>query len=422
MLQKSLEYHPYGSWMPTAAPKLLTVLICLLLLFKPVNLHAVGEAQLLGMIGPADALILSGPDKNLTLTKNIHTPLIPASTLKLLSALAVMDTMGPEYRFKTDFYIGPGGSLTIRGFGDPLLISEVLVEMAAKVFKSAEERAIVIRSICVDDAYFSKPINIPGAALSNEPYDAPVGAFCANFNTVNYTVKGDTLFSAEPQTPLLPFARKLIRQNATTGGRIVLSHDNNAIALYGGHLFAYFLKKNHHMPINRVGLAAVNTKTDTLLLTCRSPYRLTEAVKKMMEFSNNFVANQLAIAAGAKKYGAPGTMEKAVRLLESYCLEKLGISNFTIVEGSGISRQNRISALSLMRAVEEFEPYHDLLRHQGDEYFKTGTLKGISSRAGYIRHPGGGLYRFVIITNTPGKSAEKIKRALVRYIIRNYSL
>ncbi len=141
----------------------------------------------------------------------------------------------------------------------------------------------------------------------------------------------------------------------------------------------------------------------------------------MLEFSNNFVANQLLIAAGAQKYGRPGNREKAVRLLDTYCLEHLGVSDITVVEGSGISRLNRISGLSLLRIVEEFEPYHALLRHRGNDYYKTGTLKGISSRAGYIQHPGGGLYRYVIIANTPGKSAARIKQALVGYMIRNYS-
>lgn len=422
LIDQSPEYHTHGGVMPPAAPKLLTVLIiCLLLLFKPVNLHAAGEEQVLGMIGPQDALILSGPDKNLILEKNINTPLVPASTLKLLTALAVMDTLGQDYQFETRFYTGPNGNLKIKGFGDPLLISEVLAEMAARVFKAAEEQDIDIRDIFVDDTYFSKPINIPGVTPSTEPYDAPVGAFCANFNTVNYRVKNNILFSAEPQTPLLPFARKLIQKNPPTGGRIVLSHNNDAIALYGGHLFGYFMEKNHAVRITRVGLASVDEKTDTLLLTCRSPFTLTEAVKKMMEFSNNFIANQLVIASGAKKYGSPGTIEKAVRLLETYGLEKLNISNATLVEGSGISRLNRISAQSLLRIVEEFEPYYSLLRHRGDEYFKTGTLKGISTRVGYIQHPAGGRYRFVIMVNTPGKSAEKIKQALASYMIRNYS-
>ncbi len=86
------------------------------------------------------------------------------------------------------------------------------------------------------------------------------------------------------------------------------------------------------------------------------------------------------------------------------------------MEGSGISRLNRISATSLLRILNAFEPYHTLLRRQGGEYYKTGTLKGVRSRVGYIPHPTGGFYRFVIVSNTPGRSIEKIRRALGTYL------
>ncbi len=420
LIDKSPEYLTHGSVMPAAAPKLLTVLICLLLLFKPVNLPAAGEAQVLRMIGPGDALILASPDHRTLLQKNIHTPLIPASTLKLLSALAVMDTLGRDHRFETRFYAGADGVIRIKGFGDPLLISEIVAEMAIQVFEAARHNGRAISSLLVDDTYFATPIEIPGVMPSSEPYDAPVGAFCVNFNTVNYRVENNTVLSAEPQTPLLPFAESLIRQHGIRGGgRIVLSHANHAIALYGAHLLAYFLAENGAAGIEQVGIASASTSRGSRLLIYRSPFGLTELVKKMMAFSNNFVANQLVIAAGAKKFGAPGTLAKGVRLLESYCLDKLALKAFTLVEGSGISRQNRFTALALLKIVAEFEPYHDLLRYRDGEYFKTGTLKGVRSRVGYIRRPAGGFYRFVIVVNTPGRSAVSINRALTGYLIQN---
>ena len=52
-------------------------------------------------------------------------------------------------------------ALKIKGFGDPLLISEVLVKMAAKVSNAADKHKRDIRSILVDDNYFSKPISLP---------------------------------------------------------------------------------------------------------------------------------------------------------------------------------------------------------------------------------------------------------------------
>ncbi len=401
-------------------PLLIAICCALILSGLPPPLHAAGEDRVLQMIGPGDALILAAPDHRIILQKNINTPLIPASTLKLLSALAVMDTLGRKHRFETHFYAGADGAVRIKGFGDPLLISEIVAEMAAQLLKAAHGRDREIRSLLVDDTYFAKPIEIPGVMPSSEPYDAPVGAFCVNFNTVNYRVANNTVLSAEPQTPMIPFAANLIRQNsARGGGRIVLAHDHNAIALYGAYLTGHFLNKNGTSGIESIGMASENTPADTRLLVYRSPLGLTELVKKMMAFSNNFVANQLVIAAGAKKYGPPGTLSKAVRMLESYCHEKLALEAFTLVEGSGISRQNRLTALALLKIVAEFEPYHDLLRHREGEYFKTGTLTGVSSRVGYIRKPGGGLYRFVIVANTPGKSSARIRRILTGYLIQN---
>jgi len=414
--------YPVGPKRHLPLHSIWVVLLCVFgLLGHPIGLPAAGDKPVLELIGPGDALVLAGPDGKIILQKNVNTPLIPASTLKLLSALAVMDTLGRGHRFETHFYAGPGNTtVKIKGFGAPLLISEVVADMATQVLEAASRNGVEIRSLFVDDTHFAKPIAIPGTTSSSEPYDAPVGAFCVNFNTVNYRVVDNTVLSAEPQTPLLPFAEDLIRlQDAGRGGRIVLAHENNVVALYGAHLFSYFLTQNLAAGIDPVGMAPVNTQTDTLMLVCRSPFTLTELVKKMMAFSNNFIANQLVIAAGAKKYGAPGTLTKAVRLMESYCLEKLALKDFTLVEGSGISRQNRFTALALLRIVEEFEPHHDLLRHQDGEYFKTGTLKGVSTRVGYIRRPAGGLYRFVVVVNTPGRSAVRIKRALRGYLTQN---
>jgi len=400
-----------------------SLLMCTALILSclPTDLQASGEDQVLRLIGPQDAFILAGPDNSPLLHKNADKKLIPASTLKLVSALAVMDVLGRDYRFETHFYAGPGNAVIIKGFGDPLLISEIVTDMVAALHRAALQRNLQIQRLYVDDTFFQKPIIIPGTAPSVQPYDAPVGAFCVNFNTVDYRIVNGSIHSAEPQTPLLPFAEKLIRRNRNAkGDRIVLSHDNEAIALYGAHLVAYFLTGGDRLAHDRLGLRSVNPATDTRFLVYRSPLVLTGLVQKMMEFSNNFIANQLVIAAGATRYGAPATLEKAVRLLNTYCRETAGLNDFTIVEGSGISRRNRLTARSLLRVLALFEPYHTLLRRQGAEYFKTGTLAGVSSRVGYLRGPAAGLYRFVIIMNSPGGSAVGVKRALGDYLKENH--
>ena len=108
----------------------------------------------------------------------------------------------------------------------------------------------------------------------------------------------------------------------------------------------------------------------------------------------------------------PGTLQKGIRAMLAYAKEQLNIENINIVEGSGISRKNRISPRDMLKIVVEFKPYHNLMRHSGNEYFKTGTLKGISTRAGYLINQEGSLFNFIIMINTQGKSAKKIMKKI----------
>ena len=47
---------------------------------------------------------------------------------------------------------------------------------------------------------------------------------------------------------------------------------------------------------------------------------------------------------------------------------------------------------------------------------KTGTLKGVSSRAGYLDSRSGGRYQFVVIRNTKGKTTDEVMNVLERYL------
>ena len=96
--------------------------------------------------------------------------------------------------------------------------------------------------------------------------------------------------------------------------------------------------------------------------------------------------------------------------------EILQIKEMSIVEGSGISRQNKVTARHMLRVLDKFKPHHRLMRRKGREFYKTGTLNGVSTRAGYIASEDGGLYRYVIMFNTPDKSTAPIMRKLLRVL------
>ena len=68
------------------------------------------------------------------------------------------------------------------------------------------------------------------------------------------------------------------------------------------------------------------------------------------------------------------------------------------------------------KILKTFEPYRSLMRHEGREFYKTGTLSGIHTRAGYIENAKGQLYRFAVLINTPGKSTRRIMHKLYSFV------
>jgi len=122
------------------------------------------------------------------------------------------------------------------------------------------------------------------------------------------------------------------------------------------------------------------------------------------------MANQILIAQGAKEYGPPGTLEKGILVMSRFGKEVLGLGDIKIVEGSGISRQNRLSALDMLSVLKAFAPYRSLLTREGHVLYKSGSLTGLRARAGYIERQQGKPYYFVIFMKGPGSS--NIKRVM----------
>ncbi|MFH1581292.1 MAG: D-alanyl-D-alanine carboxypeptidase, partial [Pseudomonadota bacterium] len=180
-------------------------------------------------IGSNDAVLVANRQGRIIFSKNAEKPLIPASTLKILTSLVALYYLGPDYRFTTEFYMDANANLKIKGYGDPLLISEVLAKISKSLSADLSIKAQRINDLVLDDSYFIRKIVIPGKTESLEPYDAPNGAMCVNFNTVYFKkqLKDGSFISAEPQTPLLPIAFKRIKQSGLDRGRIVLTHAEN---------------------------------------------------------------------------------------------------------------------------------------------------------------------------------------------------
>ncbi|MBW1743754.1 MAG: D-alanyl-D-alanine carboxypeptidase, partial [Deltaproteobacteria bacterium] len=349
------------------------------------------------------ALLVAGPDGRIIYSKNAAKKCVPASTLKILTGLAAIDHLGKSYRFRTEFYMDCDQNLKVKGYGDPLLISEVWQEIA----NALAPKLHGLNDLVLDDTYFADDI-IPGVGSSTNPYDAPNGALCANFNTVFFKRDGTgRIVSAEPQTPLTPLGRQKIRQLGLDTGRYTFSHHKHEAALYAGEILTHFLKENGKVHQGDMRAGVVNPG-DTLIYVYHSVFTLDEAVEKMLEFSNNFMANQILLALGAQVGGPPGTLAKGVDVISNYCREVLGLSNVQIIEGSGISRENRLSPLDMLAVLKRFEPYRALLVREGPLFYKTGSLRGIRTRAGYIEDNSGSPYYFAIFLNSSHADIDSI--------------
>ena len=364
-------------------------------MLQPSILYAGQNLPCLINITSKDALLVADPDGRILYKKNETKRCIPASTIKVLTALAALNHFGASYRFTTEFYTDTSQNLKVKGYGDPLLTSEILQELADYL----SPKNLRFQDLILDNTYFSFHIKIPGRGNSTNPYDAPVGALCANFNTVFFRRdKKGSIISLERQTPIIPFARDRIKSLGLKGGRHTFLDNSRDAALYAGELILHFLRKKGVKSQVNIRFGPVRPD-DTLIYTYESIFTLETVVQKMLKSSSNFMANQILIALGASVYGPPGTLAKGVRAVTDYAKNKLLLQNIKIVEGSGISRQNRISALEMLIILKQFKPYRYLLKKNDNMLYKTGSLKGIRTKVGYIGEYPRGPYYFVVFFN-----------------------
>ena len=390
------------------APAILVAIVLFSQWIWPPVLWARQTPPPINMIASEDVILVADANGGVLYSQNARIKAVPASTLKILTGLAAIHYLGKSYRFQTEFYLDEKQNLKAKGYGDPLLISEAWQAIAKELASDLE----AINNLVIDDTYFVRDISIPGAGASTNPYDAPVGALCANFNTVFFEKSpSGQIVSAEPQTPMTPLAVKSVRRLGLDKGRYTFTHQGDEIALYAGEVLRHFLGQYGVRATGQIQIGRTGYQ-DRLVYVYRSVFSLEEAIQKMLEFSNNFMANQITVALGAKKFGAPGTLEKGVQALSHFASDTLGLKDVKVVEGSGISRNNRLSARDMLAVLKAFVPYRSLLNRHGNILYKSGTLRGLRSRAGYVEGHQGKIYCFVIFLKGVTVNIQDVMRAV----------
>lgn len=393
--------------------------LSLLLLVCTLALPAAAQDRLAALVGDGSVMLRS-PSGETLVSLNPDIPLVPASILKIPLAQVALTTLGEDFRFETHFYRNNSGDLLIRGLGDPFLVSEEIARIADTL---AERGLQQVRRLVMDDSAFEPNPDLPIESGSDQPYAARNSALAVNFNTVNLAWTADgILTTGEAQTPLTALARELGEQlSQGEPQRINLGDDPAAGLRQVQQLFRHFLIESDITVSDTDFHQQAVTDEWSLFYSHRSSQSLRDNLDGMLRYSNNFIANQLFLTLGAQDSGYPSTTEVARRILRQQLAELYGVGfgsdpqSLLMLEGSGLSRTQRSSAAGMMRILEVFKPYANLLPEVDGVLRKSGTLTGVYNFAGYIRGPDG-LYPFVILTNQAVNNRAEILRLLQRQL------
>jgi D-alanyl-D-alanine carboxypeptidase/D-alanyl-D-alanine-endopeptidase (penicillin-binding protein 4) len=351
-----------------------------------------GAKEKVAALAPSALVLVVDEKGNDLIAQNADAPFVPASVTKIVTAWLAMEVLGGDYRFETKFYLDKDRVLYVRGGGDPFLISEELAPLAQELVAAIGKEPIT--GIVLDASYYPSDLRIPGIEDTSESYDALNSALAVNFNTIAAVRKGNSIVSAEKQTPITPLAISEFRARGPKGsGRISLSK-NPAVSLkYAGELIAAFVEQAGGSVKGKITTGTVPADLEPVYI--HKSRTLSQILVQLLIASNNYIANQVFLEIGGT-LGGSVSLEKSLKVANEMLVAN-GLANaIHLEEGSGISRNNHFTARGLAKVLELFAPHANLLHGHDGGMNKTGTMSGVSTLAGYADTKSQGRVRFVI--------------------------
>ena len=361
--------------------------------------------------------IVADPSGKIISSCNPDKSFIPASIVKIQTALAAFQILGPNFRFQTVFYTDQQNNLYIKGYGDPFLVSEEIEIILNRLRKRGVNR---INSIYIDNSNFALAGQVPGRGKSNNPYDSPVGAVGVNFNTVSFRIDNSrNVISAELQTPTLPIMKELGKGFEEGKYRVNICREEcqpeEQSARYAAELFRELQRRMIIPGEGQLGSRKVPGEAELVYIHNNSR-SIDEVVSSLLKYSNNYVANQVYLVCGAEKYGYPATWHKAERAVTEALADVLGAQTSFMIhikEGSGLSRENTITAQTMVETLSAFKPYMNLLQEKQGGNIKSGTLNGVYTYAGYLSDG----KPFVIMLNQKRNTRDAVLKRLQKFSV-----
>jgi len=368
-------------------------LLVLVLVLLP-NQALAGAKERVKAIAPSALVYVMDEKGDELVAQNADKPFVPASVAKIVTAWLAVEVLGLDYRFKTGFYLDGDRKLYIRGGGDPFLISEELALLGPQLVAAIGKEPIT--GIALDPSYYPSDLRIPGIENTSESYDALNSALAVNFNTIAAARKGNSVVSAEAQTPITPLAISQFKARGPKGrGRISLAQDPKLSLLYAGELIAAFIDKAGGSVKGEITIGAVPEGLEPVYVHHQSR-SLAAILNQLLIGSNNYIANQVFLEIGAQRFGGPVSLDKSLKAANEMLAANGLADAIRLEEGSGISRGNSFTARGLAKVLNLFVPYAELMQGRDGGTNKTGTLSGVRTLAGYADTAKNGRVRFVI--------------------------
>lgn len=406
---------------------------------------------------------------------NEEVGLAPASTQKIFTSVAILDVLGEQYRYKTLVgYDGKieghtlNGNLIIKGNGDPTFgswryLSTRREAVLEKIYNALFKAGItsIKGDIILDASRFSyQPL--PGGWIWDDIgnyYGAGTWGINWNENQFDLNLKpgskeGDdveiTNTTPELRTSVLTNLLKTGKQGSGDNGYIYLPPYSstgfvngtvpagekqfkisgafpNPSQQLGQELSIFFSQKKiivegrmrttEELINNRKVIPASKDMIDSIA----SP-SMDSIIYWFLQKSINLYGEALIKTLAAEKNGI-GSTEKGVELLQQYWYSK-SIDNgaLNIVDGSGLSPQNRVTVKAMVTALQYardkrwFKSFYAGLPVYNDIKMKSGSIGGARAFTGYQTSKSGQQYTFAIIVNNYNGSSSAIVRKIYKVL------
>lgn len=441
--------------------RLLKLLLCLSITFSVHTAVSAGQIdKTIANFGiNKDSVSISVKDTStgkLVYKLNDKKSSMPASTLKLVTLGASIDTLGKDYNFSTKLYKNTNNELFLVLSADPFFSG---TDLKSLIKKAKEKNITAPKNIYIDDYIFDSvewgegwqwdddlnPLmpkfssynidrNLLNIIFSPTSKNAPANIYVTEFyptTFMNLVTTGDTtdikLSRNNHISPDIINAEGTIKEQVTKQipvnrpKRYFILRLEDAIRDQKMDYYGNFVQKK--LPKTNIYLVA------------QVDHPITPAIKAILIDSDNFIAETVFKAAGAKFTNNTGSLKHSLQMLNAY-LEKLKIdfSDVKIVDGSGVSKNNIVTAdfmseflakkakdkdfVKSLPTAGEGTLENRMLYFRDNLHAKTGTLSDVSAIAGYITSRSGKTYAFDIMINDP-KTKTGDKKSLEEHILRD---